>query len=79
MTSTQDQIFHKLDLEQGTTEWLDWRHSGIGASEASTVMGDNRFSQSPSWFTKRRTKSTLSLMKDEVRYGTRARCQRFVY
>ena len=43
MTSTQDQIFHVLDLEQGTREWLDWRHSGIGASEASTVMGDNRF------------------------------------
>jgi putative phage-type endonuclease len=36
-----------LDLEQGSQEWLEWRHSGIGASEASTVMGDNRF-QSPS-------------------------------
>lgn len=47
MKSKHHQLFHVLDLEQGTEEWLNWRHSGIGASEASTVMGDNRF-QSPS-------------------------------
>jgi len=47
MNSSHHQKFHVLDLEQGTEEWLDWRHSGIGASDASTVMGDNRF-QSPS-------------------------------
>lgn len=47
MNITHHQIFHVLDLEQDTEEWLDWRHSGIGASDASTVMGDNRF-QSPS-------------------------------
>jgi len=47
MNSTHHQLFDVLDLEQGTEEWLEWRYSGIGASEASTVMGDNRF-QSPS-------------------------------
>lgn len=36
-----------LNLEQGTEAWLNWRHSGIGASEASIVMNDNKF-QSPS-------------------------------
>ncbi|HEX7261674.1 MAG TPA: YqaJ viral recombinase family protein, partial [Luteolibacter sp.] len=35
-------------LEQGTTEWLTWRHEGIGASEASTIMGENRFESAAS-------------------------------
>ena len=38
--------FEVLDFEQGSKEWLEWRHSGIGASDASTVMGANQF-QSP--------------------------------
>lgn len=32
-----------IELQQGTTEWLEWRHNGIGASDASTIMGENRF------------------------------------
>jgi putative phage-type endonuclease len=28
-------------LEQGTTEWLDWRRGVVGASEAPTIMGEN--------------------------------------
>jgi putative phage-type endonuclease len=47
MTQPGEQLFHVVDLEQGSQEWLEWRHSGIGASDASTVMSDNRF-QSPS-------------------------------
>ena len=39
--------FSLVDLEQGTSEWLAWRHQGIGASDASTIMGENRF-ESPS-------------------------------
>ena len=39
--------FSLVDLEQGTSEWLSWRHQGIGASDASTIMGENRF-ESPS-------------------------------
>ena len=35
--------FTLVELEQGTSEWLAWRHNGIGASEASTIMGENRF------------------------------------
>lgn len=30
-----------VDLEQGTLEWLRWRHQGIGASDAPVVMGEN--------------------------------------
>ncbi len=28
---------------QGSDAWRRWRHNGIGASDASTVMGENRF------------------------------------
>ena len=35
--------FNVLDFYQGSKEWLEWRHFGIDASDASTVMGDNRF------------------------------------
>jgi putative phage-type endonuclease len=28
-------------LGQGTREWLEWRHKGIGASDAPTIMGEN--------------------------------------
>jgi len=32
-----------VDLAQGSTEWLEWRKNGIGASEASSIMGENPF------------------------------------
>jgi len=32
-----------VELQQGTPEWREWRHNGIGASDASTIMGENRF------------------------------------
>ena len=35
--------FTVVDLVQGTREWLEWRHNGLGASDASTIMGENRF------------------------------------
>jgi putative phage-type endonuclease len=35
--------FTIVELQQGTDEWREWRHKGIGASDASTIMGENRF------------------------------------
>ena len=35
--------FTIVKIQQGTREWLEWRHSGVGASDASTIMGENRF------------------------------------
>ena len=32
-----------VEFQQGSKEWLQWRHQGIGASDAPTVMGENRF------------------------------------
>jgi len=30
-----------IQLDQGSKEWLQWRHQGIGASDAPVIMGEN--------------------------------------
>jgi len=35
--------FIQIELRQGTLAWKQWRHRGIGASEASIIMGESRF------------------------------------
>ena len=30
--------FVVVELEQGTSEWLAWRHQGIGSSQAQALM-----------------------------------------
>ena len=35
--------YEVVELEQDTEEWLAWRHTGIGSSDAGTIMGENRF------------------------------------
>jgi putative phage-type endonuclease len=35
-----------VNLEQGTTEWLEWRSNGIGASDAPAIMGENPWKSS---------------------------------
>ena len=40
---SMDTHFTIVKIQQGTREWLEWRHRGIGASDASTIMGENRF------------------------------------
>jgi len=30
-----------IDLQQGTTEWHEWRSHGIGGSDAPAIMGEN--------------------------------------
>jgi putative phage-type endonuclease len=35
-----------VNLQQGTTEWLEWRSNGIGASDASAIMGENPWKSS---------------------------------
>lgn len=32
-----------IDIEQNTPEWLEWRKSGIGASEAAVLMGTSKW------------------------------------
>lgn len=33
--------YTQVILDQGTQEWLEWRHQGIGASDAPTIMEEN--------------------------------------
>ena len=33
----------KINLKQGSKEWIDWRFEGIGASEISILMGSNPY------------------------------------
>jgi len=37
----QSQYFEIVELEQGTPQWIEWRHRGIGASDAPIIMGEN--------------------------------------
>jgi len=34
-------LYTVVSLVQGSREWLEWRHAGVGASDASAVMGEN--------------------------------------
>jgi putative phage-type endonuclease len=53
------ELFYVIDLEQGTEEWLAWRHSGIGASDAPTVMGENRFQSASDLLHQKRNKTDV--------------------
>ena len=33
--------YTEYDLRQNTPEWMEWRNSGLGASDASTILGMN--------------------------------------
>lgn len=33
--------YRLVDIAQGTSEWLDWRNQGLGASDALAIMGEN--------------------------------------
>ncbi|MGE4490082.1 MAG: lambda-exonuclease family protein, partial [Kiritimatiellales bacterium] len=34
-------VCKEINLKQGTKEWVDWRDTGIGGSDAPTVLGEN--------------------------------------
>lgn len=35
--------YQLVDLKQNSPEWEEWRFAGIGASDAPSIMGENRF------------------------------------
>lgn len=39
--SITEPAYTRVDLAQGTPEWLAWRSGGIGASDAPVIMGEN--------------------------------------
>ena len=43
MERIREMKYKEINLEQGSDAWFNWRNDGIGASDASTIMGENRF------------------------------------
>lgn len=39
--------FKTIDLEQGTSEWLAWRSSGVTATDSVTLLGKNPYGGTP--------------------------------
>ena len=64
--------FIVVELQQGTSQWLTWRHNGIGASEASTIMGENRFESAAMLLQEKRGSVILDSPQNEaMALGTR--------
>ena len=65
-----DSDFVIVELQQGTHEWLEWRHKGIGASDASTVMGENRFKSAAELLQEKRESTRDSFQNAAMALGT---------
>ena len=63
--------FNLVELRQGTREWLEWRHEGIGASDASSVMGENRFKSAAKLLEEKREPARDSFQNEAMALGTR--------
>ena len=58
--------FVVVELQQGTSQWLAWRHNGIGSSEASTIMGENRFESASMLLQEKRGPVILDSVQNEA-------------
>ena len=60
--------FVVVELQQGTSQWLAWRHNGIGSSEASTVMrwGERRSKTASKLLQKKRGPVILDPFQSEA-------------
>ncbi len=43
---TMGSVYTVVQHQQGTSEWLEWRNNGIGASDAPAIMGENPWKSS---------------------------------
>lgn len=43
---TVNTAYTVIDLQQGSSEWLEWRSNGIGSSDAPAIMGENPWKSS---------------------------------
>jgi putative phage-type endonuclease len=60
-----------VELQQGTREWLAWRHKGIGASDASTIMGENPFNSAAQLLQEKRGPARDSFQNEAMALGKR--------
>ena len=63
--------FTIVTLEQGSDAWREWRHKGIGASDASTIMGENRFKGVAELLQEKRGPARDSFQNEAMALGTR--------
>jgi len=55
--------------EQGTPAWLEWRQQGIGASDASSIMGESRFKSGAALLQEKRGKSRTFIQSAAMAKG----------
>ncbi len=55
-----------VELQQGTSQWLAWRHNGIGSSDAPSIMGENRFQSASMLLQEKRGSVILDSVQNEA-------------
>ncbi len=65
------QPYEIIELIQGTREWLAWRHTGIGASDAPTIMGENPWKDPHQLLREKRGVPREGGQNEAMRRGTR--------
>lgn len=63
--------FTIVDLQQGTVEWREWRHNGIGASDAPIIMGENPFKSLAQLLTEKRGPTPNARQNSAMALGTK--------
>jgi putative phage-type endonuclease len=62
--------FTIVELKQGTPEWLEWRHKGIGASDAPIIMGENPWKRVDELLREKRGPARHSIKNEAMNRGT---------
>lgn len=65
------QPYEIIELIQGTREWLAWRRTGIGASDAPTIMGENPWKDPHQLLREKRGVPREGGQNEAMRRGTR--------
>jgi len=60
-----------VDVKQGTRDWLEWRHNGVGASDAPVVMGENPWRSASSLLSEKRGIPRNTRQNSAMARGTR--------
>jgi putative phage-type endonuclease len=63
-------LFSIVELKQGTPEWLEWRHRGIGASDAPVIMGENPWKGADELLREKRGPARDSSKNEAMNRGT---------
>jgi putative phage-type endonuclease len=60
-----------VDHDQGSREWLDWRHNGIGASDAPALMGESKWRDADQLFREKVGRRKPTFQNEAMRRGHR--------